>query len=500
MKKSVLFGAILIWSSLLVNVFGADPKVDPATYATRFNYNLTSQWAYTNNLGNYSTSADLLGATGTVRGMTVKDGKMLFCSRNSGNQILVIDGATGAKLTPITLTSNVFTYMGRNKANTADSLWTAALPCNDIQADDAGNILVSNLSTSNTSRFQIWKIDLTTGNGTALIDQAIITDFPASKTGTRFDAFGVWGDVTKDAVIMAVNAEATVLETYKWTITNGVASKPVLIEIDNSGKYFMQAQDATTKKFTPLANAGTAPRVQPLDNDYFYLDGNSTYPTLVDKEGNIIDGFFKIYNDAGAVTNTRAYSALTDSITLPGTKWVMNQGHNGVKEFQIGNDYFLIMAATNTSGVPSSTFRIFKFANADKLFSGLDVMWTFPQAGMGTSNNSNTYRTGMPGIEVTGNQANIYVYTGEVGYAKYTMSVSTGLNDTKISHVNISLKGNRISISEEVKSAEIYAVSGQRLASAYNVSEMSAPTQKGIYLVSIIDKEGAKKVQKIAVQ
>ncbi|VBB48051.1 conserved exported hypothetical protein [uncultured Paludibacter sp.] len=476
MKKSVLFGMLLICSSSLTNVFASDPTVDPATYSTRFNYNLTSQWAYTNNLQNYLT-ADLLGAAGTVRGMAVKDGKMLFCSRNAGNQILVIDGATGAKLTPITLTSNVFTYMGRNKADTADSLWTAPLPCNDIQVDDAGNVLVSNLSTSNTSRFQIWKIDITTGNGTALIDQTIITDFPASKVGTRFDAFGVWGDVTKNAVIMAANAEATVVEVYKWTITNGTVEAPVLIELDN-------VTAGTT--LTGKANLGTAPRVLPLDDNYFYVDGNSTVPTLMDKDGNVIDGFYN------------KYSALKDSVTIPGTTWSMDTGHNGVKEFQIGSDYFLIMAASNTATKPNSSFRIFKFADAGKAFSGLDCMWTFPQAGMGAV--SNPYRTGMPCVEVSGSEAKIYVYTGENGYAMYTMSVSTGLNDTKISHVNILLKGNKISISEEVKSAEIYAVSGQRLASAYNVSEMSAPTQKGIYLVSIIDKEGAKKVQKIAVQ
>lgn len=498
MKKSVLFGMLLI-CSMLMNVFAANPTVDPATYGTRFGYGLTSNWAYTNTLGNYVSASDLLGATGAVRGMAVKDGKMLFCSRNSGNQILVIDGATGAKLTPITLASNVFTYLGRNKANTADSTWTVGLTCNDIQIDDAGNVLVANMITSNTGRWQVWKIDLATGNGTLVIDQKdIVSDVSTAKTGTRFDAFGVWGDVTKNAVIMAVSAEATVLEAYKWTISNGVAGKPTLIEIDNSGQYFMQAQDATTKLFTPLANAGTAPRVQPLDDNYFYLDGNTTYPTLVDKGGNIMDGFFKIFDNAGAVTNSRAYSALTDSITVPGTKWVMNQGHNGVKEFQIGNDNFIVMSATNTALKPFSSFRIYKFTDANKLFSGLDVMWTFPQAGMGAA--SNAYRTGMPAVEVSGNTAKIYVYTGENGYAAYTMSVATGVNNPQISNVNIGYAGNKISISETVKSVEIFSVSGQRMVSAVNVSEIAAPSQKGIYLVSIIDNTGAKKVQKIAVK
>lgn len=476
MKKNVLFTMLLACSTLFINVFAAAPQVDPATYASRFNYQLTSKWAYTNKLGNYNSAADLLGAIGSVRGMAVQNGKMLFCSRNSGNQILVVNGTTGAKETPINLASNVFTYLGRNKANTADSTWTTPLPCNDIQVDDAGNVLVSNLATSNTARFQVWKIDLATGNGTALIDQTIIQNFPLSKTGTRFDAFGVWGDVNTNAVIMAANAEATVVEVYKWTITNGVMGTPILIELDNTTA-------GTT--LTGKANLGSAPRVYPVDADYFYVDGNSTYPTLMDGDGNVIDDFFK------------KKSALTDSVSITGTKWVMNEGHNGLKEFQIGSDYFVIMAATNTAGVPTSTFRVFKFADANKAFSGLDCMWTFPQAGMGGV--SNTYRTGMPAIEVNGNTANIYVYTGENGYAMYTISpVASPINKTEVSNVSIQLKGSKIVISEEVKLAEIYSVSGQKIATANNVSELDAPYAKGVYLVTIIDKSGAKKVQKIS--
>ncbi|MFV0472566.1 MAG: T9SS type A sorting domain-containing protein [Paludibacteraceae bacterium] len=477
MRKSVLFVMLFICSTFMTQVFGSNPMVDPATYSSKFGYNLTNQWAYTNVLGNYVTASDLLGAAGSVRGMAVKEGKMLFSSRNSGNQILIVDGATGAKLTPVNLASNVFTYMGKNKAGDADSLWTTPLPCNDIQIDDAGNVLVSNLSTSNTARFQIWKIDMATGNGTALVDQAMITDFPLSEAGTRFDAFGVWGDVTGDAVIMAASADPDVVEVYKWTVTGGVVQTPVSIILDNFTK-------GTT--LTDKANLGSAPRVLPLDNNYFYVDGNNIMPTLMDKDGNVVDGFHN------------KYSALTDSVTSTGNKWTMNVGHNGVKEFQIGNDYFIIMSATNTAGVPPSSFRVFKFADAGKAFTGIDVMWTFPQAGMGGQ--SNSYRTGMPVVEVNGNTANIYVYTGDNGYAMYTMSAPTGVNNARVSQVNAVLRGNVITMSEEVKSVTIYAVNGQKVNTAFNVSEIAAPSQKGIYLVNITDKIGTAKVQKIVVR
>ncbi len=499
MKKNLLFSIAILVGAISSTSYGADVSKDPDAYANRSNYKLESKWMYSAVLNNYNVAADKLGAAGAVRGMIAKNGKMYFCSRTSVNQILVVDGATGAKLDPINLESNVFTYLGRNKANTADSTWTAPLPNNDIQKDNAGNILVSNLTTSNAGRFQVWKIDLTTGGGTVLIDTDIITHYPLSKTGTRFDAIGVWGDVNNNAVIMAANAEATVTEVYKWTVTNGVVNqKPDLIELDNSGQYWFGAYTTATNTFAPLANLGSAPRVLPVDDTYFYVDGNSTYPTLCDKDGNVIDGFYKIFNPDGTTQDATSYGLLTDEITSPSNQWVMNQGHNGVKEFQIGTDYFLIMAGSNTAAKPFSSFRLFKFKDASKLFKDMTLMWTFPQAGMGAV--SNTVRTGMPEVEVTGNSANIYLYTHENGYGAYTMTISTGVNNINASNVDIVLRGRQIVISEQVKSAEIYSVVGQKIASYSNVSVMESPETKGIYIVNIIDKNGAKKTQKISVQ
>lgn len=474
MKKQLLFGIALACSAFLTNVMAAVPAVDPAVYPARGTMTLTSKWLYSNKLNNYNVAADFVAASGMARGMAVKDGKMLFIDRGN-KQIVVVNGATGVKEAPVALASNLFTYIGRNKANTADSTWTAGLwGFQDIKIDNAGNVLLGNIITSNTGRFQIWKVNMVTGAGTLVIDQAnLATLFPAATT-MRFDAFGVWGNVNGSAVILAANASATAMEVYKWTITNGVVSaEPSLIELDNS--------TATGADLAGLANLGSAPQVFPLDNNYFYVDGNATFPVLVDKDGNVIDGF------------KSKLSALKDSVTAPAatpkTIWTMNQGHNGVVEFEVGGKYFLLMAASNTAGVPASTFRLFKFADAGKAFTGLDCLWTFPQAGMGAA--SNAYRTAMPCVEVSGTKANIYVYTGENGYGMYEFNtVSTGLKDSEMSEVMILLSDNQIRISEEVAFAEIISITGQRIVAAKNISTLDAPTTKGVYLVSIVDKNG----------
>jgi hypothetical protein len=61
------------------------------------------------------------------------------------------------------------------------------------------------------------------------------------------------------------------------------------------------------------------------------------------------------------------------------------------------------------------------------------------------------------------------------------------------------LNGNQIHISEEVALAEIYSMSGQKVASVTNVSSIKAPVVKGVYIVTIVDNAGAKKIQKVAV-
>jgi len=481
MKKQVLFGIALLCSAFLSSVMAASPSVDPATYpqrGTQVKYNLTSQWLYSNVLNNYNLAADLLGSTASVRGMAAKGGKMYFASRNAGNQILVVNGTTGAKETAITLASNVFTYPGRNKANTQDSTYITGLPCNDIKIDNAGNVLMCNLLTSNAGRFQIWKINLATGAGTTVVDQANLATLYPLATTMRFDAFGVWGNVTTNAVILAANASATAMEVYKWKITNGVVGAPTLIELDNVtvGTYL-----------TGLANLGSAPQVFPLDENLFYVDGNAIFPTLMDNSGNVIDGF---YNKP---------SALKDSVTVPGTKWTMNQGHNGVTEFQVGNDYFLLMSASNTAGVPASTFRLFKFADASKAFSGLECLWTFPQAGMGAI--SNTYRTGMPCVEVNGNAANIYVYTGENGYGMYKLQATpTAVKEIFNNNaVNVTVSAKTILLSESVASVQVFSVTGQLVGKAKNVTSIDV-TGSGVFVVKAITLAGETAVHKVIVR
>ncbi len=365
-------------------------------------YTLENKWVISVVEDNYE--ANKPGVTGFVRGMAAKDGIMYFINRTLG-ALVRVDAATGTMLDPLPITGeHLFEAL-----DTTDSTYKSAvtLPFNDIKFDGAGNCLIG-ACISGSQHFMIYKVDLTTGAATLLIDEKLVDndDFAtiaadSSRTWSgRFDAFGVYGDVNSDAIVMA--ADANSFYAYKWTITNGVAGAAEQIDcaLEPSSDQSLLIKDGAVS----VTNFGTAPQIFPVDADYFYVDGWNTLPMLYDMDGMLADDFINSPSGVNVVNNE-------------GDTCKMNVGHNGICEFQVGDDYFMVMAATNTVGTPASAFALYKFANSSKSFSGIEPLWYFPANGMGSATNG--FRTAVPSVEVNGNKATIYLYAGNNGYGVY---------------------------------------------------------------------------------
>jgi hypothetical protein len=267
------------------------------------------------------------------------------------------------------------------------------------------------------------------------------------------------------------------MEVYKWTISGGIVSVPSVIRLDNTtiGTYF-----------TGIESLGGNAHIYPISADNFYVDGGGTYPTLVNSSGAVLDGFY------------RQSSALKDSVTAPGQSWYMNTGNNGMAQFTMGGNHFLVTSATNTTGIPASAFRLFKFSDNTKSFVNLDCMWTFPQAGMGVT--ANGYRTAIPMVTVSGYTAKIYVYCGENGFGMYELNMnplSTEVDENQLTNNKISVINQEFRINEPAQRFEVYNITGQLLLSAVNVSKLKAPSTKGVYIVKVIDKAGESYSQKV---
>ncbi len=178
----------------------------------------------------------------------------------------------------------------------------------------------------------------------------------------------------------------------------------------------------------------------------------------------------------------------------------MNTGNNGVWEFSMGGQHFLVTSATNTTGVPASAFRLFKFRDASKSFSDIDCLWTFPQAGMGAT--SNSYRTAIPIVVTNGYTAKIYIYCGENGLGMYELNMNpvfTSIDKNTTENYSVLYSQHEFRLPKMVKKLDVYSLTGQLVNSFTNISAAKAPTTAGIYVVKITTVEGELISQKVIV-
>ena len=398
------------------------PKRDTYEYPIRNEkYTLTNDWVISNIEGNFA--ANKLAQTDSlfVRGMAAKDGIMYFINRET-QSLIRVDGATGHMLDPIKITGeHLFEVYDEEMGE-----WKSGVifGYNDIKFDQAGNCLIGACTTGGATRCQtffIYIVDLETGVCTKLIEDVLWDNPSLDQVQFRFDAFGVAGDVTKNGVVMAADAQSW--NVYRWLIKNGVVG---------DGEQINCALNAEIDEslFIETENFGTAPQIFPQDElgELFYVDGASTLPMLFDGDGMLLDDFINV------PTGRNVWNNYGDTISI-------NSGHlNGLIEFQVGEEYFLLMAATySTHNVPS-TFALYKFADENRAFSDMEPLWYFPHNGMGS--NTNGYRTAVPSVDIIDNNtAKLYLYVGENGYACYTLTLDNVASDEVINEITYELNG-----------------------------------------------------------
>ena len=395
-------------------------------------YTLENKWVISMPEDNYT--ANKPGGTLKVRGMAAKDGIMYFI--NSETESLVrVDGETGEMLEPLKITGeNLF-----QKYDTTKGVWGNAVTIkfNDIKFDAAGHCLIGACLT-NAQTFFIYQVDLETGAATKVLEDVLQENPGLQGVAYRFDAFGVSGDVTKNAVIMA--ADANSLNVYRWLITDGVPG-------DGEQIPFAWAETDESLYLTQTS-FGTAPQIFPQDEEgeLYYVDGFNTLPILF--TGNPEDGGMLVDDFINCPTGANAWNNEGDTL-------VFNAGLNGLIEFQVGEEYFFLMVAGHTVSSAPSSFALFKFADEYRSFSEMEPLWYFPKKGLGGA--SNGCRTAVPSVEVKDNVAHIYIYSTDNGYAAYTFTVNgddTAVEDVetvKVEAKKVIDNGNIVVIKNGVK-------------------------------------------------
>ncbi|MDR3340222.1 MAG: InlB B-repeat-containing protein [Candidatus Symbiothrix sp.] len=447
-----------------------DPYSYPAKTVSGNTYTLKNNWLISNIMDNFSANP-IASAAQMVRGMAAKNGKIYFPDRGL-HQLTVIEGATGERLPAIVLNDAVYFKYTDSEGAVKDA---GTLRYNDIKLDAAGHILLGNCITSNAQPFQVWKVDETTGEGKLIISE-ILLDNPdyAPLATARIDAFGVYGDVEGNGYIIAANSNG--FEVFKWVIENGVAGDAELITIDNG---------VEGTGLTGLNPSSWAPQTYPVDENYFYVDYFGTLATLVDMNGNYVDGFYD---------NGTLIAAATDDAGR-----TVKTGGNGVTEFEFGGEYYLLISSTDGAAAPGYAYRLFKYADANREFKNMTSLWTFPDAGMGTA--SNGARAVVSSVEVTADVATIYVYSVDNGYGVYELKIDggTAIHLVNKDAVNVIVSGNQVRLSENAADIKVFNLVGQLVQKAQGKSSITI-ANRGIYIVSVQTLKGEIITKKVIIK
>ena len=423
-----------------------------------FKYDLTNNWLYSYSLGNWDENKPNALAEGS-RSVVEKDGILYFSYRNANTptekpKLVRVNAKTGKMLDPIFFSENMF--------KDANGSWYEG-PFTDLKLDNEGNAITSNFS----QKFQIWSVDLTTGQGTILIDCAtdsskwMSQQYPEIELGWVFDRIGVYGDINGDATIMTALRNS--IYVFYWTIEDG----------EWDGVTNMLALEG----FAEGENFGTTTVPCPIEGDYFYIDGYNTYPILYTPDGVVADAF------------TEEHEA---NHLLIGSKGVArSNGHNGVTEFEVNGEYYLIIAGDNTvgNGTAPSTFVLYKFADEYREFKDMTQLYEFPMKGMGGNSNPQRTATSFARPNEDGTAVEIYVFTAENGYGAYTLSIAEdngGSVDVENVVVNFNVWVENNTIAADAQIEGIFTVTGQ------NVTALNGNLTAGAYIVRTA--EGVAKV------
>lgn len=258
-------------------------------------------------------------------------------------------------------------------------------PCNDVQTDHAGNLVISNLTLNvGITPLVLLSVDKATG---ALTKVASVTFSGLEES--RIDHCAVAGDVKSgDFSVFACPRYSTKL--LRWQFRGGKLASQ---------------QSVTMKGYAPshATTSGIAPQLYAQDENIVYINGSGIYFTRYNFATGAIDGAFS-----------------TGSPMAPeGTNG------NGGTAFTLGGAHYMLYP----SGDFNSSFNFNLVQNTtDTSFDGHQLMWCFPKRGLGNVN-SDTWSAQCTAVPVSATDAMLYLYVPGNGMAAYQLSKNVKFGD-----------------------------------------------------------------------
>ncbi len=367
MKKNLLLAAMMLAGA---SAFAANEGVD---YKSVDGYTFSNLWMnsamkgdWNNYEGKEIPSFDYV-ATATVHGDKIYVASSKSFAVNADGevgldnlgQLIEFDKATGAYI--------------RNIILTIDGVQINDLLCvNTVSTDDFGHLYVcgykQNLWAEASNKavpLNVYMVDTATGALT-LAASVEFTEDDRSNSG-RTDYIDVIGDLTREkarCVIMTALSAAQEKIVCGWAAEQGDSEfAPHLY----GGDYVSFALEESYPAVDAF-NGGTALymiRDEEFSGELYYIDDFHTKPCLYNTDGTMLSSFAD-YTE--------------ENPELPVIQ--PSQNPNGMCEFSLGNDYFLMYPYEEYDSGQLNRSRITRYGvNGD--FSTLGLMYNFPEIGLG---------------------------------------------------------------------------------------------------------------------
>lgn len=342
-----------------------DVVKDSNTYSDVNGFSIESLWMYSVNTNNFPSQ---LG--GDQRGIAAYNGKVYISQRDG--KLLEFSGETGEFIRTITLTGDCFTDKDGNELQ---------FKCQDLFVDAGNHLCISSMTLDCSSTpLTICTVDVATGATTRVFNMT-------TTLGGRIDYVAVRGDVTQTSCELWA-AVANSNYVYRW-VRNA------------SGYWAIAATTVSTYYPSSITTNSTAPRIMPISNTQFILDGHNSAPALLTFNASST----ATYND-GFGNNTAC--APTEN------NW------NGVGQGVVnGTPIFAYVSA-----MAPNTFNI--VTNPSNFsFKKMSKLWTVPANGLGSQ--ANSYVTSKPTmVNNSDGSVTMYIYTPNNGLAAYKIKANSG--------------------------------------------------------------------------
>ena len=296
-------------------------------------------------------------------------------SSKSNIYLRKFDGSTGEIISDIIL---------------GDEGKVAYYPANSVVKDSKGNICIANLSLNISSTpVKLHQVDLETGE---LTEVASLT---YSGSTSRCDHITLTGDVESgNFTVYAGFSKANVV--VRWNYENGA----------------QKSQEVCSLTLNPssVSALGIAPRVILIDDNSFLIRGGDTeWARYNFSSGKVVDSF----------NNNTSLKPIAGEA-------------NGGTWFTLNNVKYFAYPYADWTDPTGHQFNIVK-TDDDFSFKSMDLMWTFPQDGMGNIE-STTFQADADYVQIDAGRVMLYVFVPGNGLCAYEIvdNAATGIEGVAI--------------------------------------------------------------------